>query len=149
MLCRPSSFLRFVKVLRISTAKLYSTRFRNGMWKENASFKYSTTPISLNNVINKNQPNKNAIYSVYNSNSWFNVTGNPINVVKNGNLYRYKNITYGYSLRLEGSQSNIMRKRIGLSPNDKRNILMSRPKRNFFIKPIKNNTNLNASSLYK
>jgi len=148
MLCRPSSFLRFVKVLRVSAHSLYFPRFRNGMWKENASFKYSTTPISLNNVVNKNQPNKNAIYSVYNSDSWFNASGNPINVVKNGNLYMYKNMAYGSPIRIGGSKSNIMKRRLGLSPNDRRNVIERTPKRNFIRKPIKNNTNLNASSIY-
>jgi hypothetical protein len=156
MLCRPSSFLRFVKVLRVSAHSLYFPRFMKGMWKGTNHLKYSTEPISLNNVINRNQPDKNSIYAVYNrqnkSRTWFNVNGNPINVAQNGvSGYRYKNGTYGYSIILEGSQRNIMRKRLGLSPNDNRTVVMServRPKGYFFRKTNNNTTNLNASSLY-
>jgi hypothetical protein len=107
MLCNPSKFLRFIKVLKIKRPEkgFFGTTFKRGMFKKNNINKFSTVPVKLNDVINLNQPSPDFMYlarkrvgnavieKLYDSN------GNPVNMNKNTKTFNYK----GKAYKLEGS----------------------------------------------
>ena len=104
VLCNPSRFLKFVKVLKINRpAKGWlNTRFKKGMFKNVNFNKVSTVPVKLNNVININQPSPNHMYLVSprdGNEKLFDHNGNPVNMNKNTKTFNFK----GKSYRVAGS----------------------------------------------
>lgn len=100
MLCNPSKFLKFVKVLQIKRpAKgFYEVKFKNGMWTKNNINKFTTVPAKLNNIININQPPSTSLYYYYTRPNYqykfIDVNGIPVNVNKSKKTFIYKNKTY-------------------------------------------------------
>jgi hypothetical protein len=113
MLCNPPRFLKFAKVLKInSNANIWKNiRFNNTWlgplkhqwagrgWIKNGLKKFSTEPIRLNNIINKNQPSHNSIYVIPtfiggNSPAYFNVNGLRLRNINKTNTFVYRGETF-------------------------------------------------------
>jgi hypothetical protein len=140
MLCDPPKFLRFIKVLRIKKPEKgwYSTVFSKGIWtKENN--KFTTVAVTLNNIINRNQPSPKLLYYVKNNEGthrYYNVNGDPIKIksVKTSNgtvfafdlkgkTYKLANIHYGNIPNdNKGIKRAIMANRLKVDKTKKRNI---------------------------
>ncbi|BAT22732.1 hypothetical protein [Yellowstone lake phycodnavirus 3] len=104
VLCNPSRFLKFVKVLKINRpAKGWmNISFKRGMFKKTNLNKFSTVPVKLNNVININQPSPNHMYLAQNRGDMeklYDPNGSPVNFNKNTRAFKYR----GKSYRLAGS----------------------------------------------
>jgi hypothetical protein len=103
VLCNPSRFLKFIKVLKIiRPAKGWmNISFKRGMFKKININKFSTLPVKLNNVININQPSPNHMYFAQKGEEekLYDPNGNPVNFNKNTRAFNYKGKPY----RLAGS----------------------------------------------
>jgi len=124
MLCDPSKFLRFVKVLEIKRpAKGYVTMpyFREGRWGTSNINKITTVPVKLNNIININQPSSKVLYAIRNPSAvngynYYDVNGNPVTINKSGHTFKYKGKNYlsggGFGGVWETKKANIILNRI-------------------------------------
>lgn len=135
MLCRPSGFLQFVKVLEIKRPQeggvdpRFVTGVTGAMWKRALydTSKISTVPVSLNNLIKKNQPNSATFYE-YSPNTGatklFNSNG--VEIPYNGDQFNYKGRVYhkgAFTRALNANTQRIIANRIkqrsGVNVNSK------------------------------
>jgi hypothetical protein len=108
MLCDPSKFLKFVKVLEIKRPEkgFYRVRWNNGMFSKYNKNKFTTVPAKLNNI---NKPSTKSLYYTGSNNDikFFNSNGNPANVNRST-----KNTLASYSSALNEHKARIIANRI-------------------------------------
>jgi hypothetical protein len=106
MLCQPSKFLKFVKVLEIEPPvrgnyKVNFTRTAStGMWEKRGATKFKLMPTTLNAIVNTNQPSNKYFYTTVNEDekvkNYYDVNGRIIVIPKNKAIktFNYRGNTY-------------------------------------------------------